>query len=1611
MNHRQNRLAAGFWGRWVVFALVVSALTARAAIVSVGDFTALTNAISTGATGDTILLTNNITLSAELSVSAKGLTFEGNRYSISVPTPGLNESGVVNASPSVMRVFNINAIGKTNTIRNLLVKGGSPGASGGGILNTNGTLVLEGVTVTQSGGSSAGGGGLVNSSGMLFMRDCNISRNGAKHGGGFLNSGTLVMERCTFSENRSMSTMGGGGAGENQAQLYANNCTFANNKSTELGGAINNNNGTAFFVNCTFVGNIAYGIFQGGAIACNNGNVTLVNSLLAYNYRNNAGVYELNDIVKYSGNAPVAYSCIFQSTTSQLSASSTGVSLYPGNATGSDDSLFCAGATAKVLGPDGTQVGSGTIYQPFLAQTGLTPATVLKTNSFAFGKGVLTGFSSATLPAVVGFYNGSSWTTLSGSNPAGCEVTAGQDGNLIGVPLTAGSVNSTAASLFMLKVNSAAHGSVSGGTIYGDVYASGTTVTLTAIPDPGYAFTEWDYVLGGSGVASTANPFALTLASDVTLLPVFSLYNGFTVSYSGNGSTGGAVPSAQVIPLAGSATLAGAGAMVRSGYTFSGWNSRYDGNGTDFAPGATYNGPVNLSLYAKWALVPSPTITASPGSQTVAAGGTASLSVHATGDYPLTYQWFKNNAILPGATNSTLALANAAVTNSGVYYVVVTNVHGMSISWPAAVSAGMPQLMAWGWNDNGQLGDGTILTRSNAITVATNVVAAAGGYQHSLFVKGDGTLWTMGYNGVNQLGDGTSTERHSPVPVASNAVAVAAGSSHSLFIKDDGTLWAMGYNNAGQLGNGTLNEQSNAVAVIGGSNVVAVSAGFHHTLFLKGDGTLWGMGENDCGQLGDGTQVNSQAPKSVASNVVAVVAGRAHSLFIKRDLTLWAMGTNNSGQLGDGSTTLRTSPVCVASNVLAAAAGQYHSVYLKSDASLWAVGDNAYGQLGNLTKTDQILAVAVAGGTNVVAVAAGRYDSLFMKADNTLWTVGWNGHGELGDGGTSGSRSNAVAIPGMTLAGVSAGSSAYQAFAVGMPVAITTQPANQSVVATSNATFSVTATGIATVGYQWQLNGTNIAGATAASYTRTAAMAATAGNYTVAVSNLYGSITSSAAVLTVTKATPAVTAWPLASAITYGQTLASSVLSGGSAAVAGSFAFSTPSTAPAAGAASQGVVFTPADTANYNTVSGSVSVTVGKATPSVTVWPAASAITYGQTLASSSLSGGSAVVAGSFAFTTPSTAPGVGTASQAVVFNPTDTTDYNSVTGSVNVTVMKAPASVVFVESSLLAVYDGTAKAPASATTPGGLAVSLTYNGSSASPTNAGTYTVVGTISDAVYQGSVTSQFRIAMSGPAVAWGAGADYQLGNNAGTNSPFPVEVLASGVLAGKTIVAVAAGRYTSYALTSEGLVYAWGRNNAGQLGDGGSPVLDSQVPVMVSTNGALSGKRIVSIIASELGAMALSADAKLFTWGWNYRGALGNGSEVTWTNVPVAVDMSGALAGKTVAALGAGNAHYLVATSDGKVFGWGDGGYGQLGQGGSTASSTPVAVNMSGVLAGENGRRRGRRLAAFHGPDRRRLGVCLGRRRQRAAGQRRQHQQLPSRGRFDQRRAGGQDDHSH
>jgi alpha-tubulin suppressor-like RCC1 family protein len=202
--------------------------------------------------------------------------------------------------------------------------------------------------------------------------------------------------------------------------------------------------------------------------------------------------------------------------------------------------------------------------------------------------------------------------------------------------------------------------------------------------------------------------------------------------------------------------------------------------------------------------------------------------------------------------------------------------------------------------------------------------------------------------------------------------------------------------------------------------------------------------------------------------------------------------------------------------------------------------------------------------------------------------------------------------------------------------------------------------------------------------------------------------------------------------------------------------------------------------------------------------------------------------------------------------------------------------------------------------------------------------------------------------GSLAAWGHNMFGQLGNDSAVSGSVPVAVDRTGALAGKSVVAISAGPFHNLALCSDGTVVAWGNNTYGQLGDG--TTVTRRVPVRVSPVGALAGNQVVAVAAAAYSSFALCDDGTVAAWGFNDDGELGNGTTVT-SLVPVMVTTTGALSGKRVAALAAGQYHMLALCTDGTLVAWGYNKRGQLGNDSLAASSQPVAIGSFGALAGK------------------------------------------------------------
>lgn len=159
------------------------------------------------------------------------------------------------------------------------------------------------------------------------------------------------------------------------------------------------------------------------------------------------------------------------------------------------------------------------------------------------------------------------------------------------------------------------------------------------------------------------------------------------------------------------------------------------------------------------------------------------------------------------------------------------------------------------------------------------------------------------------------------------------------------------------------------------------------------------------------------------------------------------------------------------------------------------------------------------------------------------------------------------------------------------------------------------------------------------------------------------------------KEIPYIVAWPtVQNTILLGQSLHYVNLSGGSVTTPGTFSFIDPSIVPPSGTSTQLIQFIPTDTDTYATRTNTVLVTVVDSTPIIYTWPTVAYVyPCGRLLASIELSGGVASVPGTFAFADPTIKPPNGTSQQAVIFTPTDTVTYYSITGSISVTTYCSP--------------------------------------------------------------------------------------------------------------------------------------------------------------------------------------------------------------------------------------------------------------------------------------------------------------------------------------------------
>lgn len=682
---------------------------------------------------------------------------------------------------------------------------------------------------------------------------------------------------------------------------------------------------------------------------------------------------------------------------------------------------------------------------------------------------------------------------------------------------------------------------------------------------------------------------------------------------------------------------------------------------------------------------------------------------------------------------------------------------------------------------------------------------------------------------------------------------------------------------------------------------------------------------------------NSNAQTAYSGNAVTISSANVADIDIvfAAGGKLMAWGSDSHGQLGSGRALLSKVQVSGLTGVTAVAAGKYHNLALKDDGTVWAWGDNYYGQLGDSTTVDRVTPVQVSGLSSVSAVAAGHHFSLALKDDGTVWAWGQNSYGQLGNGTTVNQTTPVQATGTHDVVTIAAGGSHCLAIKANRtllswgagshgqlgngawvdsptPVAVT---GCQGITAISAGSYHSLAlkSDKTVLSWGWNANGELGNGSTT--------------NRSTAV-----------AVLTLTDI--------------------ASIRAGGLHSLA---------------VKADGSVWTwgttiPGQTDDIGTIDRTIPNQVQGISNVAVAW----------------LGGGGELLPHDFVFSdcalvlkTDGTAWGWGNnlygqlgdgttddpSAPVAVADITDIAEFalgwchtialksdgtvwswglnsSGQLGDGQITYEDTPLEMTSL-SDLVAVEAGAwhsvaLKADGTLWAWGGNLSGQLGDGTTVGNATPGQVPALSGVSAI----AVSERHNLAVTSDRTvwSWGSNSNGQLGDGTMTDQPSPSQV--PGLV---DVLAVAAGAYHSIAVKVDGTVWAWGSNSSGQLGDGTTENRTS--PVQLT---GLSG--VIGVAASRFHSLAVKSDGTVWAWGHNGSGQLGNGTKTDQLAPVQVTGISDAIAVSAHVGWWGIGGHSLALRSDGTIWAWGNNNQGQLGDGTTTSSLTPVQVSgISDVVA--------------------------------------------------------------
>uniref|UniRef100_A0A3Q1ILM1 HECT domain-containing protein n=1 Tax=Anabas testudineus TaxID=64144 RepID=A0A3Q1ILM1_ANATE len=329
-------------------------------------------------------------------------------------------------------------------------------------------------------------------------------------------------------------------------------------------------------------------------------------------------------------------------------------------------------------------------------------------------------------------------------------------------------------------------------------------------------------------------------------------------------------------------------------------------------------------------------------------------------------------------------------------------------------------MLCWGNAQDGQLGAGV---ERNAVLEPRNCHVFSGrglkeiacGWQHSMFLLRDGSVYTCGSNSCGQLGhDKPGASPELVVALDTQKITmVSSGRAHCVAINEQGQVFAWGAGEGGQLGLGTTETVVRIPRLLKrlcDHQISQVMCGNQHCIALSRDGQLFTWGQNTSGQLGLGkgepSKLFPHPLKSLAGIPLAqITAGGDHSFALSLSGAVFGWGKNRAGQLGLNDKQDRPVPCHIkflrSQKVVYISCGDEHTAALTKDGGLFTFGDGSWGQLGHGSTNNELLPRRVLElmGTEVSQIACGRHHTLaFVPSSGIVYAFGCNSYGQLGTG-------------------------------------------------------------------------------------------------------------------------------------------------------------------------------------------------------------------------------------------------------------------------------------------------------------------------------------------------------------------------------------------------------------------------------------------------------------------------------------------------------------------------------------------------------------------------------------------------------------------------------------